>query len=274
MDPWQKEKAGQEPKAVAETAKAAGARAVTRADIAHAQLGKFKRKIDAALELLGSTRDIGRFGVSFSGGKDSLVSLHLARRAIGDSVATAFFDSGAELDGTLQLVDRMGIEVIHPRMTMLDMARFSGWWGYEHPVDPGCPFDAKRVLIQEPCETWVVKRGLHGVIHGVRGEESGGRMMHTRSRGELYQGADRTWYCMPLARWTTQDVWAYIAWHELEYHPAYDALSAAGIPREGQRIGGALGERGSGFGRHAKLAIAEPETWHRLVREFPRIGLQ
>lgn len=240
-------------------------------DFVNARLAAFRSRVDRSLDVIRRAAEIGAVGVSFSGGKDSTVSLDLVRQVLPDAPA-AFFDSGAELDGTREMVERAGAETVHPRLTMLDMARYAGWWGYASPVDPDSEFDAKQVLIQEPSETFVVKRGLRVVVHGVRASESHGRAMHVGSRGELYRGRDGTWYCMPLARWSLTDVWAYIASRGLRYHRAYDALSAAGIPREGQRVSGALGERGSGFGRHEALRIVEPETWRRLAVEFPSLA--
>ncbi len=255
-----------------ETGLAAAGSALRPEDLVHAKFAKFGERVERALDVIRRAAEIGGVGVSFSGGKDSTVSLDLVRRVLPDAPA-AFFDSGAELDGTREMVDALGAETVHPRLTMLDMARYAGWWGYVAPVDPDCEFDAKQVLINDPCETFVVKRRLRVMVHGVRSEESHARSMHVASRGELYRGRDGTWYCMPLARWSLADVWAYIASRGLRYHRVYDVLSAAGIPRESQRVSGALGERGSGFGRHAALRLAEPETWRRLAVEFPALSL-
>ena len=74
---------------------------------------------------------------------------------------------------------------------------------------------------------------------------------------------------MPLARWSGADVWAYIASHGLRYHPAYDSMARLGMPRDSWRVSGALGDRGSGWGRHETLRRIEPETFRRLAAEFP-----
>lgn len=251
---------------------AAAGSALRPEDYVHARLNRFARLVEASIHTIRRALEIGPLGVSFSGGKDSTVVVDLVRR-VADA-PLAFFDSGAELVATGEMIAHVGADTIHPRLTMLEMARYSGWWGYRTPIDPGCPFDAKRILIEEPAETFVVRRGLLVIAHGVRGEESHARSLHTRSRGDLYQGRDRTWRCMPIARWSTSDVWAYIASRGLRYHPAYDRMSGAGLPRVAWRVSGALGERGSGWGRHAILRMIEPETWGRLVAEFPLIGLQ
>jgi len=261
-----------ERKAAAADLKAAAGSALLPQDYVHAQLKTFQARVDVSLEAIRRAVEIGAIGVSFSGGKDSVVSLDLVRMIARDAPA-AFFDSGAEILGTAEMVAHVGAQTIHPRMTMLDMARYAGWWGYADPVDRDCGFDAKATLMGEPSEVFVVRSNLRVIAHGVRGSESRARSMHTALRGELYRGKDGTWYCMPLARWSLDDVWAYIASRELRYHRAYDVLSAAGIPRENQRVSGALGERGSGWGRHAAMRLVDPDGWRRLVAEFPRIAL-
>ena len=254
------------------TGQEAAGSAVRREDFVHAQSAAFKRRVNASLDVIRRASEVGAVGVSFSGGKDSTVCVALVRDVL--SIAPiAFFDSGAELSETYEMVRHVGALTIAPRLTMLDMARYAGWWGYARPVDSDCQFDAKRVLIDEPSETFVVRERLRVITHGVRAQESHARAMHTASRGELYRGRDGTWYCMPLARWSLADVWAYIATRGLRYHRAYDLLSDAGVPREGQRVSGALGERGSGWGRHGQLRLVDPDVWRRLVVEFPQIGL-
>lgn len=244
--------------------------AIRPEDYVRAELAVFQRRVDAALDAISRAVEIGPIGVSFSGGKDSTVALDIVRRVVPDAPA-AIFDSGAEVAGTLKMAEHVGAQVVEPRLSMIEMARYAGWWGHA-AVDPDCDFDAKRMLLEEPCETFVVRNGLRVVAHGVRATESRGRMKHVASRGELYRAKDGTWYCMPLARWGLADVWAYIASRGLRYHPAYDALSARGLGREMQRVSGAMGERGSGWGRHEMLRMVDPDGYRRIRLEFPLFG--
>lgn len=241
-------------------------------DAVWAQTAVHKRRVDAALASIERASRQGPIGVSFSGGKDSTATLDLVRRVVPDAPA-AFFDSGAELPSTMTLVRQVGAEVCAPRMTMAEMARYAGWWGYAAPVDAGCDFDAKLVLIQEPSEAFVVRRRLRVMAHGVRAQESRGRAKHGTARGEVYQGADRTWVCMPVLRWELSDVWAYIASRGLAYNAAYDEMARCRIPREAQRVAGMLGERGSGWGRHTMLKRYAPQQWRALVAEFPALAM-
>lgn len=245
-------------------------RAVTAGDAARARLERFSRLEAEALAVVARAAEIGPVGVSFSGGKDSTVVLDLVRRAL-PGAAAALFHSGAEMKDTLVLAEHYGVEIVHPRMTFADMARYSGWWGYEHPTDPGCAFAVKTVLVEEPSEAFVVKRGLRVIAMGLRGEESHGREMNRILRGELYESRDRTWHLCPIARWTVDDVWAYIAARALRYHAAYDTMTQLGVPRHEQRIGTLLGDKGEGRGSYALLRKVDRDLWASLASEFPLI---
>jgi phosphoadenosine phosphosulfate reductase len=246
--------------------------ALLQEDEVWSRLDGFRRRVDQSLEVIAEAAKVGRLGVCFSGGKDSTVVVDLVRRVV-PGVDSAFFDSGCELASTMQIVRSVGSETIHPRLTMLDMARYAGWWGYADPVDRGCPFNAKLIVIDEPAETFVVRRRLRVLCDGLRAEESSSRRRNASTRGTLYEGADRTWRCSPIAHWKLQDVWAYIASRGLQYNVAYDRMMDARIPRESQRVATLLGARGSGWGRHALLRRAEPERWSELAAEFPGLAL-
>lgn len=248
--------------------------AIRPEDIVNASLSTFSKRVDGALASIGDAIErfgSKRVGVSFSGGKDSTVLLDLVRRVDPDA-PVAFFDSGCELQSTIDLVRMVGAQIITPRMSMFDMARYSGWWGYRSPVDQGCPFDAKKIVIQEPSETFVVRNGLRVISYGLRAEESRGRKMNA-CKGELFLGRDRTYYLQPIVRWSVNDIWAYIASRELKYNRAYDVMAAAGIARESQRVATLLGDLGAGWGRHEFLRRTEPERFREISREFPGLEL-
>lgn len=240
-------------------------------DLVWAQTEVFARKVARSLDGIREASGHGKVGVCFSGGKDSTVALHLVRQVVPDA-RSAFFDSGCELRSTYDLVDALGVEIIWPRYSILEMARYAGWWERAGAVDRGCPFNAKLVLIEEPAEGFVVRNGLRVEVTGLRAEESGARKKGAKARGMLYLGKDRTWRCDPLSWWTLQDVWAYIASRKLEYNASYDRMTEAGIEREHQRVSTLLGDRGSGVGRHSFLRRAEPARWAELVREFPGLA--
>lgn len=250
--------------------KAAGParRAVDAMDKLHAELPEFRVLMERSLAAVREAAGIGWIGVSFSGGKDSLVSLHLVRSVVPDAPA-ALFDSGCEMAETLELARHYGVEIITPRMTFPEMARYSGWWGYRPAVDLDCPFNVRLVIIDEPAEAFVVKHGLRVQALGLRAEESKGRAMNAASRGMLYQKKDRTWNLCPVAFWSADDIWAYIAAHDLSYHPCYDAMSRLGIARRDQRLGASLGAINLQAGRLAMLRRIAPGHFAALASEFP-----
>lgn len=247
---------------------AADPRAIAPADLVHARLDKFSAKVERALSAIRNALAIGKVGISFSGGKDSTVLLHLVR-SVDPQAPAVMFDSGSEYRSALDLARRLGVEILHPRLSLLDLARYSGWWGYRDPVDALCKWDAKCIIIDEPCETFVCRERLRVIALGLRGAESKGRSWNARARGELYQHVDRTWRLCPLAHWTTDDVWAYIASRDLDYCAAYDRMTALGIDRERQRVGPLLAADASWAGAQEIARRVEPDTMERLALEFP-----
>jgi phosphoadenosine phosphosulfate reductase len=243
---------------------------LTAADTLHTGTASFRQHVRQAASAIESAAEKGRIGVSFSGGKDSLVTLHLVRSVFKHAPA-ALFDSGVELPETLELARHYDAEIISARLSYLEIARYAGEWGYPHPVDAGCPFDLKAILIDEPSETFVVRNRLSVCAIGLRGQESRGRKMNAVTRGTLYQGQDRTWYLCPLQFWTVEDVWGYIAQHELRYHSIYDAMDRLNIPRCDQRLGMSMGTIGLSHGRMSVFKRVAPEHFARLAAEFPKL---
>lgn len=242
--------------------------AVELADRARAGLNGFRARVNRAFDDIAHAANIGRIGVSFSGGKDSTVLLDVVRRVVPDAPA-AFFDSGCELQSTYDIVRQYGATVIPARLTFQEMARYCGWWGYADPVDAAADMNAKAVLIDEPAETFVVRERLMVSAVGLRAAESRGRFLNAATRRELYQGSDRTWMLTPLIWWTTDEIWAYIADRNLAYNAAYDRMAEVGIPRAEQRIGSLLGASASQYGRVAQLKRIDLSTYNRLAAEFP-----
>lgn len=86
--------------------------------------------------------------------------------------------------------------------------------------------------------------GVDRYISGVRGSESGQRRVAMRIHGEA---TGRT--CRPIGWWSSQDVWAYLARHDLPVHAAY-AMSLGGrLVRDRIRVHSIGGEDGASFGR-------------------------
>lgn len=254
-------------------------KAISAGDLAHAWTRGFERRVSRSLEIIRQAAEIGRIGCSYSGGKDSTVLLHLVRQVQPEAPA-AFYDSGCEYPGTYEMVRHHGAITIKPQKSLLEMCRYGGYWGYATPTDPEAEFDFFSFLVAEPSARFVEEYGIQVLAMGLRGQESSGRRLNARRRGELYpiknaalsHGDAALWHLCPLAFWSENDVWAYIASRELRYNPAYDKMAELGIPRRQWRVGMLLGMTKPGLQeRYGWLRQMEPELFYRLAAEFPKI---
>lgn len=248
---------------------------MTEADRLRARMPAFRRKVERALSRVEEAAMLGRIGVSYSGGKDSTVVLDLVRRVIPDAPA-ALFDSGAELADTYAIVDDYNVTRIYPKMSLIEMCRYGGYWGHPTPTDQDATFNFGEILIDEPARRFAHEAGLSVQALGLRADESKGRRVNARIKGELYPVRRRDaplWHLCPIQYWTTDDVWTYIAERGLAYNTAYDKMTALGIPRDQQRIAPILGVDAATLGRYAYLARIDPDLWRRLRADFPKLGL-
>jgi len=107
----------------------------------------------------------------------------------------------------------------------------------------------ERIFIYEECsrdQHWksVANEFGNRRLTGLRMDESGRRAMSVR-----HLGIDTGVSCRPLAHWTSPDVFAWVATHDLPLHPAYAMLGGGRWPREHLRTHGVGGETCSNRGR-------------------------
>lgn len=81
-------------------------------------------------------------------------------------------------------------------------------------------------------------------ILGIRADESTERRLTC-----LVNGTSSAFSCRPLAWWTAQDVFSYLARYELPVHPAYAMLGGGRYDRGRLRVASLGGKRGDGIGR-------------------------
>lgn len=247
--------------------------AITVADRIHARSPAFRRRVDRALRLISEHVEAGHvIGVSFSGGKDSTVLLDLVRRVVPD-VPAAFFDCSCELRQTYDIVRHYGIDVIETEISLIDLCKAGGYWGYrDEEVDIDLDIDFSYWLIDEPAKHFAESYGLDTIALGLRAGESKARRLNAVSRGELYMTKVGRWHLCPLAYWSDADVWAYIADRGLAYNAAYDCMAELGIPRQEWRISSLLGADAATHGRFARLRQIDPNAYNRLASVFPMIA--
>jgi len=251
--------------------------AVTPGDIAYSMLPVFKRKVDNALAIIQCAVEDGRvIGVSCSTGKDSIVVLDLVRQVYPDAPA-AFFDSGTETEypENYTLAKHYELEILPTQETMADLCRHIGALGHE-PEEPGAEVSFGGYMVIEPALRFMDMHGLDTNALGLRAGESYGRRMNFRTRGKYYEIASwsedsRTFMLCPIADWSDNDVWAYIASRKLRYNPVYDRMADAGFERRDWRVSVLIGASASMFGRYGMLRMIASEKFNELARDFPEL---
>lgn len=241
------------------------------ADRVYARSAAHRRLVDRTLtEIEAALEGRGPVAVSFSGGKDSTVALDLIRRVRPDARAV-FFDSGLEHQETYEIVKRLGVDTMAPERPLLEVLKAGGYWGYRGPdADLSYNYDHIEMYYERPTSLYVAEHGIEVTVLGLRKDESAGRSIGIRRRGHFYQHQrSGTWRLLPLARWTHDDVWAYIADRQLPYNAVYDRMARFGVPRVQWRVSCLIDIGGARLGRFSWFRQMFPDIYARLAADFP-----
>jgi len=163
--------------------------------------------------------------VSFSGGKDSLVTLDLAKKALPEEKMKVFFvDTGIEFPETvayvkgvreeLGLEEEFYIEKVEPRLF---------WEAFEKFGPPGrdyrycCKFAKLAPIRKLILENFPEGKCIS--LIGQRRYES-----YSRSTTDIWQNQyiPNQINVSPIQNWTALMIWLYIFWQKLPYNPLYD----------------------------------------------------
>lgn len=238
--------------------------------------------------------------VAFSGGKDSLVTVHLAIQADPD-VPIVFFDSGLEYPETYRYIAdiaqrwRLNMESFAADPPLLTLLARSGHWDHESTHTP-MSSSVRDILINEPACAAHEAHGP-GELWGVRADESTkgtGRWslyysaLATESKrscigccttdrdrrarhGGVFTRADGTRVFGPLWDWSTSEVWGYIAREQLPVNPVYDKLASLGTPPAQQRVSHILDGAFLEYGRITRLRRGWPSLYEEIAAVLPRV---
>lgn len=261
-----------------------------------------KTVIEASRERIAYTFDnFERVYVSFSGGKDSTVMLHLVmEEAIkrGRTVGVLIVDLEAQYAATVEhmqaMVDeyrdhvdlhwaclpmslRNAVTNYEPRWTAWDPSK-RDIWVRDLPEDattsydwyqPGMEFEEFIVL----WGLWYAQGQSCAGFVGIRADESLNRYrtiavweskgMHNGKRWTTHIG-DKLYNVYPIYDWKTADIWRYHgAYPEKRSNAIYDLMHRAGVPLSQQRLCQPYGDdQRKGLWLYH---ILEPQTWFKLI---------
>lgn len=231
--------------------------------------------------------------LAFSGGKDSLVALHLARQA-DPNVPVCFFDSGLEYPETYTYIANLtetwnlNLEVITARYSTLEVLVSNGSWSHARTSHSRASLATNNIT--EPASTAHHRYG-EGEIWGIRAEESAGRRVHLataylhslagcsccatsaeqlQTHGGITARKDGTTAFSPVWNWNQQEIWGYIARHNLPANPVYDKLLQLGAPEHAQRVSHAIDAGELHRGRLVWLKRGWPSLYESIVDVLPR----
>ncbi len=197
-------------------------------DTVKANISVLEEKEREAVEFIRELRE--RYGlpfyVSFSGGKDSLVVLHLARLALGD-VKVVFNDTGIEFPATVEYVhslsERLGLD-----LEVADAGE-SFWRGFEAVGPPARDFRWCCKVVKFSPTARLVKRLFPGGAVALVGQ----RKYESSLRAKSPRVWRNKWFpkgiaASPILEWTALEIWLYIFWRRLLpnklYYEGFDRL--------------------------------------------------
>ncbi|UCE90725.1 MAG: phosphoadenosine phosphosulfate reductase family protein [Methanobacteriota archaeon] len=212
--------------------------------------------------------------VSFSGGKDSLVVLDLAR-AVTRELTVIFIDTGLEHRHTRDYVETFA------RENGIRLLRASAGSAFDDNFDVFGP-PAKdfrwccKVCKLAPVSALVEEKYPKGTV-----TVEGNRRLESFARSHITTVGDNPFVprqvtVNPIRDWTALDVWLYIIWRELKYNPLYDEdvervgcwMCPSALASEFEEISKTLPE----LARWWELRLLAWADEHQLPPEFVRHG--
>lgn len=242
-----------------------------------------------------------RLYVSFSGGKDSTVMLHLVMSEAmqrGRKIGLLFVDWEAQYRLTIEHVQKcfnLYADIIEPYWVSLPLLTTNAcsqfepewicWeagketrWVREPPdhaiTDYGYfPFYHYADTFEEFVPAfghWYSQERLTGCFVGIRAAESLNRWRTIAGHGTKFEGrmwtnylSQTLWNIYPIYDWQAQDIWAYHGKTGLPHNMLYDRMHQAGLSLSQMRVCEPYGdEQRKGLWL---FHVIEPETWNRIV---------
>ena len=224
--------------------------------ISHAQTPGYRNKLRQAIEIIRAIDPAVTY-VGFSAGKDSAVVADLCHR-VHPGIPILMIDPGTPTHWTdedraqwLRWIERAG----------WNFHRFD-WdkWGGNRAQES--VEDYQQAIHNEMFAQIYDYAEQHGLTHrvmGLRADESRARRILIAKRGAAYNYAAGGGAYLPIARWSTTDVWAHIVTRDLPILDIYHRMGP-------NARNGIIGRSGESHGRIEYLREHYPDAW-RLAKK-------
>lgn len=238
-------------------------------DLLHAKTVEYVTRVSEAHDLIKEAlHHMKNPYVSFSGGKDSTVMLHMVLKHKPD-IPVIYWDADASYPDTevflKKVINEWHLNFIRVKTeSMLSVFRK---YGVNHPK-----IEQKTMIatVYDPIKKLMKEHDYDGVFVGLRAEESFGRRKLIKHRGSIFhnkmQGVIE---CLPVANFTVQDIWSYITSNNVPYNTIYDKTAMR--PRNEIRVSYWCGESCREMGRWVWLKKEYPELYNTFAAEFPEV---
>jgi len=245
--------------------------------------------------------DFPRIYISFSGGKDSSVMLHLVMHEAqlrNRKVGVLFVDLEAQYKLTIEHIDEMfrlysdyiepywvslpihlrnAVSQYEPQWVCWEPSRKEDWVRHPHDLsiidETYFPFFRRAMEFEEfvpEFGKWYSKGKLCACFVGIRSDESLNRYRTIAGRKSTFEGRQWMTWCgdslynaYPIYDWRTEDIWTFNGKFAAPYNNLYDRMHQAGLTIHQARICQPYGDdQRKGLWLYH---IIEPETWARIV---------
>lgn len=217
--------------------------------------------------------------LALSYGKDSMVCLDLIHRSglLSELSLVMWNRTGFEPEETLAFRDHVrdqyglggvvAYEETVPEQETLERTLSGVDPSAKHPTS-----DFVYECLEQPRWRMMDAYEISGTIMGLRQDESRARRMSIAQRGTQYWNRrEKAEICLPVARWTTRDIFEYAASREVPLHPIYHRAPPLGFPRDRVRLSSPVDIGMRDHGQLVMLRRLYPETWAAYAQLVPAI---